>query len=263
MQQLYDAVSQNEATINDSADPMKYYMHVGAVLENPKTGEIEALYPGPGSPDGSTTGPGRRSPPRSARRSTAKSTWRSTTASRSAPRSSPTSWPLAVKQGMNVQTSTLDGYNNLWIPPDSDPTTFASTTQPASRSAGTSSHQRRRRARTGRTRRRRRMAASINTAYADLWHVVAGPNGQNVIELREVGRRGHPRLRPAEHEQPVGHRARPGVADRRRAGLDAGDHRRQRGLPRRPRDHLDHQERRADAPQYHHSPGVQRRTTRS
>ena len=30
----------------------------------------------------------------------------------------------AVKQGMNVQTSTLDGYNNLCIPPDSAPSTY-------------------------------------------------------------------------------------------------------------------------------------------
>ena len=28
---------------------------------------------------------------------------------------------LAVKQGMNVQTSTLDGYNDLCIPPDTRP----------------------------------------------------------------------------------------------------------------------------------------------
>ena len=35
----------------------------------------------------------------------------------------------AVQQGMNVQTTQLDGYSPLWIPPDSEPTT------PAARSA--------------------------------------------------------------------------------------------------------------------------------
>ena len=34
----------------------------------------------------------------------------------------------AVKEGMNVQTSTLDGYNNLYIPPDSEPTVYPATT---------------------------------------------------------------------------------------------------------------------------------------
>ena len=37
----------------------------------------------------------------------------------------------AVKQGMNVQTSTLDGYDNLCIPPDSQPSTYPVTTRPA------------------------------------------------------------------------------------------------------------------------------------
>ena len=30
------------------------------------------------------------------------------------------------------------------------------------------------------------MAASINTAYTDLWHVVAGPNGQNVAHMAQL-----------------------------------------------------------------------------
>ena len=36
----------------------------------------------------------------------------------------------AVKEGMNVQTSTLDGYNNLCIPPDSAPSTYPVTAIP-------------------------------------------------------------------------------------------------------------------------------------
>jgi membrane peptidoglycan carboxypeptidase len=34
----------------------------------------------------------------------------------------------AVQQGMNVKSSTLDGFGPLWIPPDSQPTTYAATT---------------------------------------------------------------------------------------------------------------------------------------
>src|SRR5208282_1799330 len=30
------------------------------------------------------------------------------------------------------------------------------------------------------------MAVSINTAYADLWHVVAGPHGTNVVDMAQA-----------------------------------------------------------------------------
>ena len=37
----------------------------------------------------------------------------------------------AVKQGMNVQTSTLNGFNPLWIPPDNTTAQYAPSAQPA------------------------------------------------------------------------------------------------------------------------------------
>ena len=49
MAALYQAVSENEALINQSSEfPFRSYMHAGAVLEDPGTGAIQALYPGPG-----------------------------------------------------------------------------------------------------------------------------------------------------------------------------------------------------------------------
>ena len=30
------------------------------------------------------------------------------------------------------------------------------------------------------------MAVSINTAYADLWHVVAGTDGENVVQMAQA-----------------------------------------------------------------------------
>src|SRR5260370_25721103 len=74
---------------------------------------------------------------------------------------------------MNVQTSRLDGYNPLWIPPDSQPNAYGSSTQPANSyqwymvtndSPGEN----------GPYSPQMAMAASINTAYADLWHAVGG-----------------------------------------------------------------------------------------
>ena len=73
MAELYQAVSDNEAQIDESSFPFDpTYMHAGAVLENPADGSIQALYPGPGYPGRSTTGPERSSPRVTARRSPAK-----------------------------------------------------------------------------------------------------------------------------------------------------------------------------------------------
>ena len=48
------------ATINASGDPFDpRYMHAGAVLEDPATGAIQALYPGPGYPGAKYNGTGK------------------------------------------------------------------------------------------------------------------------------------------------------------------------------------------------------------
>src|SRR5262249_15261967 len=80
----------------------------------------------------------------------------------------------AVKQGMNVQTSILDGDSPLWIPPDSSPTLFA---KPGSQSPGPGYYKvvndESGKNSFGPTRVQEATALSLNTAYTDLWHKVA------------------------------------------------------------------------------------------
>jgi membrane peptidoglycan carboxypeptidase len=78
----------------------------------------------------------------------------------------------AVKQGMNVQTSHLNGFSPLWIPPDSQPATFASIKDP-----GIVSDYEVQNDEVSNPDRPvsvvEATAMSLNTAYADLWHRVA------------------------------------------------------------------------------------------
>jgi membrane peptidoglycan carboxypeptidase len=149
---------------------------VGAVLENPANGAIEATYPGPGFPGsdyvdyyGST------------HKMTVKECnilhceYDMAVVNREQVGSSfkPYVLATAVSQGMNVQTSTLDGYDPLWIPPDSDPSTYAASTPPADhvgwdRITNDSPDE------DGPFTPQLAMAESINTAYTDLWHTVGG-----------------------------------------------------------------------------------------
>ena len=102
-------------------------MHVGAVLEDPATGQIQALYPGPGYTGSKYNGTG---PVISARECTnIDCQWNMASQNREQVGSSfkPYILALAVKQGMNVQTSTLDGFNDQFIPPDSQPNAYPSS----------------------------------------------------------------------------------------------------------------------------------------
>ncbi len=178
MRQLYDAVIENEATINDSADPMKYYMHVGAVLMSPSSGAIEALYPGPGFPGWKYNGNGPTITAKECTKIHCEVNMAVYNREQVGSSFKPYVLATAVSQGMNVQTSTLDGYNDLCIPLDTQPSAYpntykyidgkavcqnewypvtnddASENQPYTPQVA--------------------MAESINTAYADLWHYVGG-----------------------------------------------------------------------------------------
>jgi membrane peptidoglycan carboxypeptidase len=170
MTALYQAVSQNEATIDDSSVPFESYMHVGAVLENPVNGEIDALYPGPGYIGAKYNGTGKVITAKECRE--IKCEWNMAYQNREQVGSSFKPYILAeaVKQGMNVQTSTLDGYDNVYIPPDNEPTVYPSSTP------GNGGHivNNDDLGENGPYTPQMAMAESINTAYADLWHVVAG-----------------------------------------------------------------------------------------
>ena len=92
----------------------------------------------------------------------------------------------AVKQGMNVKTSTLDGYNNMCIPPDSDPNAYP-VHHPGQlpRSAGTECTTTTR-VRTGRTRRRWRWRrrSTPPTPTCGTWSAV--PAAVNVIDMAQA-----------------------------------------------------------------------------
>jgi membrane peptidoglycan carboxypeptidase len=86
----------------------------------------------------------------------------------------------AVKQGMNVQTSTLDGYSPLWIPPETaDPAIYASlsaaTAAPESFQVKNDSNEN-----LGPLTVQRAIALSSNTAFTDLIHKVGT---RNVVNL--------------------------------------------------------------------------------
>jgi membrane peptidoglycan carboxypeptidase len=170
MAALYQAVSQNEAQINASSVPFESYMHVGAVLENPANGEIDALYPGPGQVGAKYNGTG---PVITAKECRAiRCQWNMAYQNREQVGSSfkPYILAAAVKEGMNVKTSTLDGYNNLYIPPDTTPDAYSTGAQVAQSHAVSNDDP----GENGPYTPQVAMAASINTAYADLWHKVAG-----------------------------------------------------------------------------------------
>ena len=185
MAALYQAVSENEALINQSSEfPFRSYMHAGAVLEDPGTGAIQALYPGPGLIGSKYNGTGKVISKSYCKKifcevNMAVYNWEQVGSS-----FKPYILSTAVKEGMNVQTSTLDGYNNLYIPRDSEPTVYPATSVPAG-DYGWYQVQNDSAAENGPYTPQTAMAVSVNTAYANLWHVVAGPGGTNVVRMAQ------------------------------------------------------------------------------
>jgi membrane peptidoglycan carboxypeptidase len=184
MAALYQAVSQNEAQIDEDSTeyPFQDYMHAGAVLEDPATGAIQALYPGPGFPGSKANGTGPVLTTRECARTRIDCEWNMATQNREQVGSSfkPYILATAVKQGMNVQTSTLDGFNNQYIPPDSEPTAYPATALPTDSSGWSRLVTNDSAAENGPFTPQMAMAESINTAFSDLWHVVAGVGSTTV-----------------------------------------------------------------------------------
>jgi membrane peptidoglycan carboxypeptidase len=175
MNALYASVKQEESLIKGG---MPNWAHAGAVLEQPSTGEIWAMYGGPNF----------EAPTKKCAK--IRCQWNMALQNREQVGSSfkPYVLALARQQGMNVKTSTLDGHSPLWIPPVANPDTYASWTQPTMAGAGswyevgndagdaqasgvsvvTAS------------------AESLNTAYTDLYHRVAGTDGMDIIHLAQA-----------------------------------------------------------------------------
>ncbi len=172
MAALYAAVRENEAEINASSRPLELsYMHAAAVLEDPGTGAIQAVYAGPGYVGAKYNGTGRVI----TRKLCAKIAcqWNMAADNREQVGSSfkPYVLAAAVKAGMNVQTSTLNGFNNLYIAPDSQPSSYST----AANVQGSYFVHNDSQSENGPYTPQIAMAVSINTAYADLWHRVGGP----------------------------------------------------------------------------------------
>jgi membrane peptidoglycan carboxypeptidase len=182
MNSLYATVRNDEKEMRNCAPPpilgaaapaackkLPSWVHVGALLEQPGTGAVLAMYSGPNFK---------------------KDQYDNALQSRNQVGSSfkPYVLATAVQQGMNVQSSILDGDSPLWIPPDSLPTTYAKaggTTPPGpgyypvsnDESGGNN---------LGPVSVLRATAESLNTAYTDLWHRVAytpATGAYNVVNM--------------------------------------------------------------------------------
>jgi len=137
------------------------WVRAGAVLEDVKNGAILAMYSGPNY-----------------NKKGCDCQFDNALQSRNQVGSSFKTYVLAtaVKQGMNVQSSILDGDSPLWIPPDSLPTAYAKPgNQPP---AGTVGYYKVVNDESGNNNFgpvhiQTATAASLNTAYTDLWHRVA------------------------------------------------------------------------------------------
>ena len=182
MSSLYATVRANRSLMRNAAPPsppggptvpcgpkgcLPKYVHIGALLEDPANGAILAMYSGQNYSI-------RQYDDALESRNQVGSSFK------------PYVLATAVSQGMNVMTSRLNGFAPLWIPPDSQPMTFASLhnnnqaaswyqvsndeisnpNRPVSVADATS--------------------LSLNTAYADLWHRVAlNPNtgAHSVVDM--------------------------------------------------------------------------------
>jgi membrane peptidoglycan carboxypeptidase len=178
MKALYQAVQQNEEQMDAGGVSLPEYAQVGAVLENPADGSIQAMYPGPGYPGkyyvnhyGST----HKMTVSQCKLLDCEVNMAVYNREQVGSSFKPYVLSTAVSQGMNVQTSTLNGFDPLWIPPDSLPSsTFSTSTTPAD-AAGWYRVTNDSAAENGPFTVQMSMAESINTAYTDLWHHV-GPD---------------------------------------------------------------------------------------
>jgi len=184
MNSLYATVRNDEKLMRNCTPPsilaaaapapctkLPRWVHVGAVLEQPGTGAILAMYSG---------------------RNYNKNQFDDALQSRNQVGSSfkPYVLATAVQEGMNVQSSILDGDSPLWIPPDSMAMTYA---KPGSQSPGPAYYEVQNDESGGNNLGpvsvERATAESLNTAYTDLWHRVAlnsATGAYNVVNMAKA-----------------------------------------------------------------------------
>jgi membrane peptidoglycan carboxypeptidase len=181
MDRLYASVNDNEKLMAEDGGAMPSYALVGAELQDPATGAIIAFYGGVGA----------NTPAKQCH-----FCQDDTVLSREQVGSSfkPYVLATAVQQGMNVQTTQLDGYSPLWIPPATEPNTPAarSADQAVASSAKITNDDNES---YGPMSVAQAEAQSSNTAFTDLIHRVGTQNvvnmakqfGVNTASLKEGG----------------------------------------------------------------------------
>jgi membrane peptidoglycan carboxypeptidase len=153
---------------------------VGAVLENPANGAIEAMYPGPGYPGSEYVdheGVTHHMTVKECAILHCEVNMAVYNREQVGSSFKPYVLSTAVSEGMNVQTSTLDGFNPLYIPPatETGPNVYA-TSNPADAPPSSYKVTNDSAAEDGPYTPQVAMAASINTAYADLWQRAGAAN---------------------------------------------------------------------------------------
>ncbi len=173
MNSLYASVKQEESLIKGG---MPNWAHAGAVLEQPSTGEIWAFY----------GGPNYEAPTKKCAK--IRCQWNMALQNREQVGSSfkPYVLALARSQGMSVKTSTLDGHTPLWIPPVAEPMTYASQTQPVNAAGYYEVGNDAGDAQANGVSVVTASAESLNTAYTDLYHRVAGTDGQDMVQMAQA-----------------------------------------------------------------------------
>ncbi len=174
MNALYAAVGQQESEMSAGGESLQPYMHVGAVLEDPANSAIVAMYPGPGYPGSKYNGTGKVITQKFCNEIHCEVNMAVYNQEQVGSSFKPYILATAVANGMNVQTSMLDGQDFVCIPPDTMPNTFPSTAGypncPNSWYHMTNDSP----DENGAFNAQDAMTNSVNTAYADLWHYVGG-----------------------------------------------------------------------------------------
>jgi membrane peptidoglycan carboxypeptidase len=178
MDALYRAVRENETLMKQGGKGLPWYAHVGAVLEQPGTGAIVAMYSGPGYNVAHC------------RKLLCQDDMALDAREQVGSSFKPYVLAEARAQGMNVQSSVLDGYSPLCVPPDTSPMAYAarpsSATAPCSSTSvgqmGFNVSNDQGDGSLGPVNTEVATAASLNTAYTDLLHRVGT---QNVINLAQ------------------------------------------------------------------------------
>jgi membrane peptidoglycan carboxypeptidase len=181
MNALYAAVQAQESVMSEDGESLQDYMHAAAILEDPQTGAIEAMYGGPGFVGSKYNGVGKAITQSLCNKIFCTDNMAVYNQEQVGSSFKPYILATAVSQGMDVKTSQLDGQDFVCIPPDSMPSSYPTTQgypddcapswYPMSNDSA---------AENGVFTAQDAMTNSVNTAYADLWHRVGG---QAVVDM--------------------------------------------------------------------------------